>query len=253
MTKDEKTLLYVGGGGLLVALIYFMSKKTTTTSGSGDKKLTTDKTVTPYVPKNTYAPAQPSQPYVPAQPSQPYVPVVPVNYVPPTTTNPVLRVKILTARDPLTLRRSPSTNAASVGSLARNSFVDVYSYATGDSVSGNTNWFNNGSGYFSAYYTDHPSVGANLGGIDTAPPATGGPSGNATVTTTQGNLNVRSAPNTSSSIVGSLPNRTTITVDGTVTGQSVGGNTKWYSISSPKIGYAFSGNIIYAPGSGEYI
>jgi hypothetical protein len=242
MADDNKTMMYLVGGGLLIALVVLSTKKASASTGGGGGGGSGDKLpdLTKFPGTNVVPRTVPG---TTTTPSTPYVPATPVNFVPPTVTNPVLRVKILTASGNLTLRRSPSKTAGSVGSLARNSLVDVYSYATGESVNGNTNWFNNGVGYFSAYYTDHPSVGANLGGIDTAPPATGGPSGNARVTTSSGTLRVRSAANTSSAIVGNLTNGATITVGNTVTGESVNGNNKWYPVISPYVGYSHSANI----------
>ena len=54
------------------------------------------------------------------------------------------------------------------------------------------------------------------------------------IVVSSGSVNVRSEPNTTSSMVGSLSNNDNVSV------QSVGGNTRWYSITSPYVGYVYS-------------
>lgn len=239
MADDNKTMMYLLGGGLLIALVVLSSKKAnaSTGGGGGGGGAVGGGGLGDKLPDLTTLPGTNVVPR-----TVPGTNVTPVNFVPPNASAPVLRVTVTTSSGSLTVRRSPSTSSASVGSLPRGAQVDVYSYVKGDSVYGNNNWYEtNSGGYFSAYYTDHPNPSnTNYGGIDTNPPANTGNVTYGTIRTAGGNINVRSAPNTTSSVVASIPNGLSVTIDGVVTGASVSGNSTWYSINTPHIGYVSS-------------
>jgi len=59
----------------------------------------------------------------------------------------------------LIIRSEPSTSGTAVGSLANGAQVPLYGRVAGSTVSGNSNWFNVGNGYVSAYFVDIVSSG----------------------------------------------------------------------------------------------
>lgn len=126
----------------------------------------------------------------------------------------------------LYIRAAPNTDGDPVGELYRDSVVRVVDEVQGESVDGETLWYeiesSAGDGYITARYV---SCTTDSTEINDCP--------NVKVTTPASmSLNIRSAANSSSNVVGKLNRGMVVSKVGEVQGESVDGNTLWYEIES---------------------
>jgi hypothetical protein len=274
MAEDKNTMIYLAGGGLLIALMFAMSKKASAATGGGNG-LTRLDALTPTrgvsVGNQTTSNSDFKLRKVGAEAN-----ATPASFATPTSNGYVTRVKITTASGPLIVRNQPNTTSQKVYEIQKGALIDVGEYVKGASVYGNTNWyvFNGGAyvnyprydglpvqGYFSAYYTDHPNPNTNYGGIDINPPDYEQQNdfwGRIMTDTPGSYVNVRSAANVNSSIVGRLDDRQTFKIDSKRTGPMIEGlnknSTVWLGVSYPVIGYVngyYVGEICDSPACGD--
>ncbi|HLG78959.1 MAG TPA: L,D-transpeptidase family protein [Ktedonobacteraceae bacterium] len=128
------------------------------------------------------------------------------------------------------VRSGPTTNSSIVTTDAPNTSVTVYATVSGQIVWGGiSNWYRISDANSAPQYIYGGLVNQTSGGSSNPPaPSSGGNSG-----TVASWANVRSGPNTSSSIVTTDAPGTTVTIYQTVSGQAVwGGISNWYRISS---------------------
>ena len=126
----------------------------------------------------------------------------------------------------LFIRPAPNTSGAPVGELPRHSIVAVLQAVQGESIDGNTSWYQItsavGNGYISAYFATCTTEATY---VDQCP--------NLKITTEPGvGLNIRSAPNTSGAVTGGLYGGMVVKKIREVQGQAIDGNTAWYEIES---------------------
>jgi uncharacterized protein YraI len=145
---------------------------------------------------------------------------------------------IVASGNTLNVRSTPYSSGSIVATLSNGSTVTLVCYETGQSISGSqgtsSRWFQIGgtSGYAAAAYI---STSTNVA-------ACGGTENTGTVAVAAGNnLNVRSTPYSSGSIVATLSNGSTVTLVCYEMGQSISGSqgtsSRWFQIGGTS-GYA---------------
>lgn len=126
----------------------------------------------------------------------------------------------------LFIRPEANTSGEAVGALYRDSIVEVIREVEGESISGNTTWYEitsaAGDGYISGEYAVCTTDATFL---DECP--------NVEVTTDPGvRLNIRPTASTSGNATGSLYGGMVVRKVAEAQGQSISGNTLWYQIES---------------------
>ncbi|MCL2177239.1 MAG: peptidoglycan-binding protein [Firmicutes bacterium] len=130
-------------------------------------------------------------PMPPPPPITPAPPVNPPPITPPPVTPPGLSGTVTTEGGNLNVRSAPNTGAPIIGSLPNGASVTI----TGEQNGWLRIIFQNGEGWISGQFVR----------INPTP---------ARVTTQGGNLNMRSAPNTTSSVIATIPNGTNLQITG---------------------------------------
>lgn len=130
----------------------------------------------------------------------------------------------ITASPALIVRKAPTTYAPRVTSLANGTVVSIQCKVYGPTVSGNKLWYKLSTGrWVTARYV------ANIG---TAPRFCGPSQDIAGRVNSATSLAVRSGPHTSDTRVTSASSGATIWIVCKVDSQSIGGNTRWYMLTS---------------------
>ncbi|GCE10874.1 L,D-transpeptidase family protein [Tengunoibacter tsumagoiensis] len=129
------------------------------------------------------------------------------------------------------VRSGANTNSTILGTDAPNTSVTVYGTVSGQVVWGNiSDWYQISNGGQTQYIYAGLITRDNGGSTNQPVSTSNNNGGTATVTSW---ANVRSAPNTGSSIVSTFAPNTSVTIYDTVSGQAVwGGISTWYRVSA---------------------
>ena len=141
----------------------------------------------------------------------------------------------------LNVRSAPTSAAGKVGSLKKGAKITIQCKVFGPSVSGNSLWYKLGTGrWVTARYV------ANVG---SAPRFCGtGKEYQGKVVSTS-SLNIRSGPNTANAKVSSASRGQTLWAVCKVDSQSIGGNKRWYQLTSDGGGQWVSARYVSNVGS----
>ena len=134
----------------------------------------------------------------------------------------------------LRVRSAPNTTSTIVTSIAHGASLSIICKTTGTSVNGNTQWDKLSNGYVAHAFV---SSSATIPACSSTPAPTT-PQGKVNVAPGD-TLKVRSAPNTTSTIVTQLAAGTAITIQCRTTGTSVNGNTQWDKLSNGYVSHAY--------------
>ena len=133
----------------------------------------------------------------------------------PSIPSPAVSLETVTVTtDTLNVRSQPNTSSAVTSQLKKGDTFQIVGRVQGQSVSGVSTWVHSKMGHY-----------VWAGGLNGQSSPASSKSGTARVTA---NMNVRAEPNTSSKITSTLKPGDTFKYVAIVSGQSVGGNSRWY-------------------------